>query len=290
MPTDAGSAVGAVIAAPNALLATDTCDGSTPVTLAVTYPDTTTGTTWPAGGRFPIGTTTLVWTSVDTAGNQATETRTIEVLNHQLLDLTLSLSGVVSGNSTRTMRVSVGGNARIENVPMTGANGALPGLQVPVAASYACFGVKDTAHSLTTRVVPSISNAKWVGVATLLQGDTNDDDRVDILDFGTFVASRGTVVATNHPSNFNGDTLVNNVDLTFISFSFFRVGDTCTGYTGEQPLARVSIPALRRMGMGHLAVADVNGDGWLDDGDVAYYMQHGAPIPAAPWMPVSSEN
>jgi hypothetical protein len=75
-----------------------------------------------------------------------------------------------------------------------------------------------------------------------------------------------------------------------MSVNFFKVGDPCTAYAGEQPLARVSIPALRRMGMGHLTVADVNGDGWLDEADVAYYMQHGAPMPAEPWMPVQSEN
>jgi hypothetical protein len=282
--------VGAVVAAPGTVTANDGCDGSTAVQFGITYPDSTTGSAWPAGGLFPIGTTTLTWTSTDTAGNQATATRTIEVQNHQLVDLSITLAGSITGNSSRSIRISAGGGANVTTVAMTGANGTTSSAQVPVATSYTCMAVKDVAHSLTKTFAPTLNGTKWAGSVTLAQGETNDDDKVDILDFGTFVASRGTVVPSNHPANFNGDTLVNNVDLTFISFNFFKVGEVCNGYNGAEPLARVAVRDLRRMGMGYLAVADLTGDGWIDEADVAHYMQFGAPLPAEPWMPSVAEN
>ncbi|MFZ9916366.1 MAG: hypothetical protein ACO3IB_13685, partial [Phycisphaerales bacterium] len=53
-------------------------------------------------------------------------------------------------------------------------------------------------------------------------------------------------------------------------------------YDGGAPRSRVSVKELRRMGLGHLASADLNRDGWLDTNDVAYYMQFGAPMPTTP--------
>ena len=95
----------------------------------------------------------------------------------------------------------------------------------------------------------------------LTQGDSNDDNRIDILDFGQFVASRGATFATNAISNFNADTIVNNSDLSFISVNFFYIGDTCGSYTGDPALERIKVKDLRRAGMGHLDIADLNHDG-----------------------------
>jgi hypothetical protein len=64
--------------------------------------------------------------------------------------------------------------------------------------------------------------------------------------------------------------------------NYFQVGESCGGYAGEAPLERVKVKDLRRAGLGHLAVADLNHDGWVDDRDIAHYLEFGAPRPDAP--------
>mgnify|MGYP003903448349 CR=1 FL=1 len=72
--------------------------------------------------------------------------------------------------------------------------------------------------------------------------------------------------------------MVNNADFAFIGTNFFRTGETCGNLAdGRQPVARVSVKDLRRQGLGHLAAADMNGDGWVDTRDIQLFM-HGAGI------------
>jgi hypothetical protein len=294
LPADAATAAGSYVAPPAlAPVATDGCDGDvTPaLTLQVTYPDLTTATAWPSDGMFPVGTTTLRWSVQDVVGNETVETRTVEVLNHQLLDVGITLNGMVSGNTSRRIRITTGVSEQIVTTAMTGSAGTAASVQVPVAATRACIRVKDADHSISATAAPAVVGTRWAANVTLRQGDSNDDNIVDIFDFAALVSSRGSGMPTNHPSNFNGDALVNNTDLSFISVSFFQVGQVCTSAdAGGTPRDRVSITQLRRSGLGHMAIADLNGDGWVDTADVAHFMQHGAPMPAEPWMPVQSEN
>ena len=122
--------------------------------------------------------------------------------------------------------------------------------------------------------MPTISSERYSATVTgLRQGDSNDDDVVDITDFAIFVANRGAGKAANAISNFNGDTLINTADFTFLTVSFFRVGDTCGAFNGAMPRERVSVRELRRTGQGELIAADLNGDGWVDLADMQLYMQ-----------------
>jgi hypothetical protein len=137
------------------------------------------------------------------------------------------------------------------------------------------MAVKDSAHSLSATAAPTIVGTRYKASVVLKQGDSNDDDKVDIADFSLFVADRGGPVATNARSNFNGDALVDNADFGNISINFFLRGDTCTGLGGGEPLSRISVKELRRQGLGEAAVADLNGDGWVDTRDIQIYMQGG---------------
>jgi hypothetical protein len=199
------------------------------------------------------------------------------VADYQYLDVAIALDGPVSGNSTRPIRISVGSIHTVVDVSMTGASGTISNFQVLATQTPPCVAVKDTNHSIATANIASVVGTEYALSVVLTQGDSNDDNRIDILDFGQFVASRGATVATNAISNFNADTIVNNSDLSFISVNFFHIGDTCGSYTGDPALERIKVKDLRRAGMGHLDIADLNHDGWLDSGDIAHYMQFGAP-------------
>jgi subtilisin-like proprotein convertase family protein len=274
---DAGSIVGAVVLEPE-VVSTDACEGDRPVTLAISYPGSSTPVNvWPASDIFPIGVTTVVFESADTLGNKSSESRTITVLDQQLADITFALDGVVAGNSTRDIRVTVGPTTTILSVSFIGKVGIATGVILPTAATQDCITVKDVYHSIARSGSPIASGARYTLAVSLVQGDSNDDNMVDIVDFAYFVAARGTTVTTNHPANFNADVAVNNADLSFISVNFFQIGESCSGFTTGHPLARISVKELRRVDLHVLTIADLTGDGWIDSADVAEYLAHGMP-------------
>ena len=275
---DAGSIVGAVIAAPT-LTATDGCDGARSISLLIDLPDGSMLTAWPAGGLFPIGVTEITATSTDTLGNGTVVTREITVLDQQLIDLGISLGGSFAGASTRSIRVTVGNDTQIVQVACSGPSGAIEGVAIPASVQPPCIVVKDVAHSLAEAGLATQDGTRWTADAALRQGDSNDDGKVDILDFALFVSVRGSVVDAAAVSNFNADATISNADLAFISLHFFQVSETCGSLWNDPPAERVKVKDLRRAGMGHLAVGDLNGDGWLDQQDVVHYLQFGAPAP-----------
>ena len=120
---------------------------------------------------------------------------------------------------------------------------------------------------------------KWDADFSLNQGDSNDDDLVDILDFGIYVGDFGAGLDSG-VSNFNGDLLVNNFDFGFISVNFLDQGESCGAFTGGAPRSQIAVRQLRRQGLGHLAAADLNRDGMLSTSDITHYMQFGLPTAA----------
>ncbi|MFM1823457.1 MAG: hypothetical protein RI967_1723 [Planctomycetota bacterium] len=273
LATDAGSLVGALVSAP-VVSARDACDEPLAVSLALT--GATEGSSWPVDGVFPIGTTTLTWTAVDEVGNIATEVRTIVVEDHQLLDAAISFEGVFAGDSTRSIRIAAGGLAQVVTVDFTGAEAFVAGLEIPVAEGYDCVSAKDVTHSISSVAAPSVSGARYAAEFLLTQGDSNDDDAVDVLDYGLLFGDLGGPVARNAISNFNADILVNNADFSVIAINFFEVGASCGAFEGAAPRSRVSVKDLRRAGLGHLAAADLDRNGWLDLRDVARFAEYGA--------------
>ena len=163
--------------------------------------------------------------------------------------------------------------------------GTVTDIQVPVAAGYACISVKDAGHTLAAAHPAPVVGAIYVPADDLLiGGDANDDNIVDILDFGTFVDDRGAGKLPGDRSNWDRDRVVGNADFTFISLSFLAQGDSCVGaFAGSGPRERISVKELRRLGLGDLAVADLNHDGWLDRADIALFMQGSETRPATPW-------
>ena len=272
--TDAGSTFGAYVANPGVTVS-DNCDTLTP-TLLITYPSSSTASAWPSDGMFPIGTTTLAWSVTDASGNSASASRTIVVANYQLVNTTMSFDGPFVNASTRSIRFKAGSNTQVLSLSASGSplsGGSINAIQVPVAASYLCLSAKDAAHSITDTAAATISGVRYEAAFSLQQGDSNDDDVVDIVDFGIFVAARGAGKALDAASNFNSDTIIGTADFSYISINFFDVGEACGAYNGATPRSRIKVTELRRSGRGELAIADINGDGWVDTTDITLFLQ-----------------
>ena len=74
-------------------------------------------------------------------------------------------------------------------------------------------------------------------------------------------------------SNFNADNLVGTVDFTFISIGFLRTGEACGGsFAGGVPRKGVTVRELRRMGLGHLAAADLDRNGIVNEADMMRHL------------------
>lgn len=272
--TDAGSTFGAYVANPGVTVS-DNCDTLTP-TLLITYPSSSTASAWPSDGMFPIGTTTLAWSVTDASGNSASASRTIVVANYQLVNTTMSFDGPFVNASTRSIRFKAGSNTQVLSLSASGSpfsGGSINAIQVPVAASYLCLSAKDAAHSITDTAAATISGVRYEAAFSLQQGDSNDDDVVDIVDFGIFVAARGAGKALDAASNFNSDTVIGTADFSYIGINFFDAGEACGAYNGATPRSRIKVTELRRSGRGELAIADINGDGWVDTTDITLFLQ-----------------
>jgi hypothetical protein len=147
---------------------------------------------------------------------------------------------------------------------------------VPVAASYACLCAKDLGFSVSAiDSTIGVVGTRYRAEFTLVQGDLNNDDLVDIVDFGAFLLREGQAAATDGQANFNADGWVNSADFSFIAINYFQTGLSCGDFTAGAPRSRISIKELRRMGLGELASGDLNRDGWLDQQDVQQYLGHG---------------
>ena len=270
---DAGTTAGAAIANPG-VTATDACDPSVPVHILITLPDGQTTTAWPA--HFPVGTSTIRWEASDDTGHPVSATRTITVENHQLMDAVVELQAAFDAEGfgfDRMIRFKTGSAVQVRSVSFDpiSRSGSIADLQVPIAAAYPCVSAKDGVRSLTDTAAASVAGTRYSANFSLVLGDSNDDDLVDVLDFTYFVFDMGTA-AVDGRSNFNADAFVNNADFSYIAVNFFKSGQSCGAFNGGQPRSRITVKELRRMGLGHLANADLNRDGVVDMRDIQNHL------------------
>ncbi|MEY2714280.1 MAG: hypothetical protein RIT24_623, partial [Planctomycetota bacterium] len=273
---DAGVVTGTVVTDPG-VTAANNCS-SRPVSIAITFPNGSTSSAWPA--RFPVGTSRVVWSSSDEAGNATSSSRDIVVINKQLMTVDVNMGGSINSTLSYTQSIRFrlsSGDVVNATVSYSGTNGTVLDVEIPVRDDYTCVSAKDGDHTLAASLSMPVVGTKYVPAAafSLRGGDSNDDNLIDILDFGIFVTDRS--VAGSAPknadsrSNFDRNPVVNNIDFTFISLGFLMSGDTCGGgyANGNDPIARISVKELRRRGLGEIAQGDLNGDGWVDQFDVA---------------------
>ncbi|MFZ9688440.1 MAG: cohesin domain-containing protein [Phycisphaerales bacterium] len=299
---DGSNAAAVSITAPTA---SDSCDGSVDVTYARSNGS---GLSSFAAGQV----TTITWTATDDCGNTATSTTTVDVSADSLALVSAAQGGAFAASEafTRGLRAefakSSASDSDTQTITLTpagsGASSRSEG-SVTVYASGAtnwadgCARVSDPLHTLRRAIsVTSSNSASSFGGRSynsrflvdasasadyLAVGNANSDTVIDILDFSTFVAQRGssldvnTTASTSGPhTDFNASGVANNADLSFLAVNFFQVDETCGGsYNGAAPMERISVRQLRRMGLGSQAIADINNDGGVDSTDIALLMQ-----------------
>ena len=284
----------------------DSCDGSVDVTYARSNGS---GLSSFAAGQV----TTITWTATDDCGNTATSTTTVDVSADSLALVSAAQGGAFAASEafTRGLRAefakSSASDSDTQTITLTpagsGASSRSEG-SVTVYASGAtnwadgCARVSDPLHTLRRAIsVTSSNSASSFGGRSynsrflvdasasasdyLVVGNANSDSVIDILDFSTFVAQRGSSLAVNTTAStsgphtdFNASGQANNADLSFLAVNFFQVDETCVGsYNGAAPMERIAVRQLRRMGLGSQAIADINNDGWVDSTDIALLMQ-----------------
>jgi hypothetical protein len=294
VPTDAGSVYGAAIPEPT-VVAIDDCDSDVSVSRAVTLAGGAVVTEWPA--VFPIGISTVEWIAIDDAGNYVSAVRTITVEPYHLLEARVTLNAFLSGHSNREIRFSADGHifGSIVTIPPGIGGVGITEIALPVAAMHPCVAAKAPTHSLTSTAVPVIVGARYRADFALIQGDSNDDDMIEIVDYAMFVIDLSTPGNFDRPpdarSNFNGDRFVNAVDFSFIGTGFFNVGESCTGaLASARPRERISVKELRRTGLGELTGADLNRDGWFDMRDIQIAVRGSAGGGGAVAQPAAAEE
>ena len=285
---------GSVFPNPNVIAFTP-CDSVDPsVSLLITYPaghTPATAVTWPANSVFPVGTTTVRWTTRFNPADpstEVTETRSFTVLNHALMQVNVAVIGNGIQAHTRPIQVKAGsGSWQDATVSLSASNGGIGAtsngtvtVQVPVGTtSSTCMLVRDPIRTLVAQDTPDpgTPSTRWSIAVQLISGDSNQDNVVDILDYALWTSDIG-VRPANSRSNFDANSAVNSIDFTFIQSRFLQSGaEGCTGpgggLAGAQARERISVVELRKMGYGEMVPLDLDGDGWLDTDDIALWMQ-----------------
>ena len=163
-------------------------------------------------------------------------------------------------------------------------------LDIPGGA-WECISARDELHTLSATAgdlstVDGINfTASFVGNPAsgghwLLGGNLNDDDFIDIRDFGIFfpffltVSSADTICGVLPPhANINGDGVIDLLDLVFVSGNSLQASEPpCCGAGGaattEGPIMSITVAELRRNKQFGMIAADVNHDGVLDINDI----------------------
>jgi len=253
--------------------ATDSCSAAT-----VTWTRSDGATTLSA--PWPCGTTTVTWLAVDACGRQSTATTSTTVTATNLVNVTVSYAGSgYAASMTRCIDIQIG--SQLIRQLMTFAHGtATATIEVPFAV-YGCATIDDSLHSVVSRVGVSIDGTRYrisaSGADALRNGDLDNDNVINVVDWAIYVVRDGMSMPVNtdcsttgfHP-DFNGSGTVTAADGAFITSNLLFVGSTPCGTSGLQapPLTRITVDELAAIIGPDAVLADLNGDGVVDVGDM----------------------
>jgi hypothetical protein len=267
----------------------------------------------PLTADYPQGETTITWTAVDAAGfpgcgNSSTCEQVVNVSIYNEVIVDVELSPTVAASVTRCITFELfncaSGSPIIVSQPIAFIDGAATDVSVLApCGEYTCITARDAKHTLrrTDNDDFGIDGGKYVANFTgpgsqgdddrLVGGNLNDDEFIDILDFGAFAGQWGTSPGASScgtlgfHADISGDGTVFLDDFTFIQINFLDERDAnCCGFSGlagdsggTGPVQEISTAELWALGMGELTIADLNSDGMLNQLDVAAFLNGAIP-------------
>ncbi len=255
---------------------------------------------------FDPGTTTITWTVSDGC-NLTSQNQLIEVLSQNLLVIDVSLRGMPAGTLTRCIDFELRNMAcdpQTWSEELTFSAGLTTDYTIAVpCGQYKCLTAQDALHTLTRRLDNpgdlAIVAKNWdasftTGTTDLIGGDLYDDNLVDIVDFGVYVAAWGwtgpgsTDCSTVWPHpDLNGDGALGAGDLAFVLTNFLQYGPSACACNAKPaslrgPRTSITLRKLNELGLAELTVADLNSDGVLDTADVQAFLNGARPKQHAP--------
>jgi hypothetical protein len=203
---------------------------------------------------------------------------TPEITEVEYLDMTFGDVGLLDGHAAGTFKVDKG--------------------------NFQCIAARDPLHTLRSCTFLECDGIDWVGTwkgdpawaefGHFLIGGNLDGWRsapgsprtIDIVDYAIFVSQFldaglapdcATLPTVEQDADINGDGTVDDMDFTFISINFLANDKICCCDEGgpggiQAPITKISVRQLREMGMGDLAIADLNGDGMVDVNDMTAFL------------------
>ncbi len=258
---------------------------------------------WPTGSTFPSGTTLVTCTATDECSNTDDCTFNVNVAATNELVVSVELEDTVAATFSRCITFEfwdcpdTGPAATVDEV-ITFTNQVGSTTLSVACGDYSCVTARDKLHTLRKTddddfgTVGTQYVADFTGTDALAAANLNDDFWVDVLDFGVlnsqwFVnyGSADTSCATGPPhADVDGSGIADNVEFIILVTNFFMgsepncCGAPATASADEGPVASISVKELRRRGLDDLAVGDLNGDGWLDEADVAAFAAGARPV------------
>jgi len=234
-------------------------------------------------------------------------TWTVTVNAQTTLDVEIQLSPIIAGDLTRCIKFELFSDC-VQPPLVFDKDIFFGGLfdhighftdviKIPGKDQWKCITARDQLHTLRScawlECVDGIYYAVFKGdpffsgnwlIGGNLDGFKKDNpyashDVIDILDFGMFVSQYLAVgdpntycqVTQGPHADINGDGIVDALDFTFVMMNFLVSSkDCCCGPAAGTTVGRteISVRELRALGLGDLAVGDLNNDGLLNLDDV----------------------
>lgn len=227
---------------------------------------------------------------------------TLNVTTTTIVTLNVQLEGASPGPFDRCLTIDLYTTGSCPNpavslqqvVTFTDGVGTTVVSGIP-CGTYSGISVRDSQHTLRRSAISTpvfdtsdpnnlIATFSDSTNKTLLGGNVNDDEFIDILDFGGYIGAYGQNVgaSTSCPTStlhadFDGGGLVDTADFTFIQSNFLRVreSDPCGNALLAQPVTSISVRELVAKGMWDVARGDLNRDGMLNTLDATFAARNG---------------